>query len=148
MADDAPAVNLAVSLHGATQELRELTVPSARGTSIEELGAALDYHAKKSGRGAMLEYLLIDDVNDSDCAAESLADFARDRGAKFKPFVNLIPYNPTLAGANFGYETPTDERINSFHDLLKKEEIQSSVRWSSAAGRDANAACGQLVLGE
>lgn len=148
LADDAPAVNLAVSLHGATQELRELTVPSARGTSIEELGAALDYHAEKSGRGAMLEYLLIDDVNDGDSAAESLADFARDRGAKFKPFVNLIPYNPTLAGANFGYETPTDERINSFHDLLKKEEIQSSVRWSSAAGRDANAACGQLVLGE
>ncbi|GMI03345.1 hypothetical protein TrVE_jg13727 [Triparma verrucosa] len=148
LADDAPAVNLAVSLHGATQELRELTVPSARGTSIEELGAALDYHAKKSGRGAMLEYLLIDGVNDGDLAAESLASFARARGSQLKPFVNLIPYNPTLAGAAFSYKTPTDERINSFHALLKNEKIQSSVRWSSAAGRDAGAACGQLVLGE
>lgn len=61
-----------MSLHGATQELRELTVPSACRTSIEELGAALDYHAEKSGRGAMLEYLLIDDGNDNAFPAESI----------------------------------------------------------------------------
>ena len=149
LADDAPGVNLAVSLHGATQKLRELTVPSARGTSIEELGAALDYHAKKSGRGAMIEYLLIDSVNDGDEAAVSLAKFVRARGAEFQPFVNLIPYNPTLAGANFGYETPSDDRINSFTTLLKDTyKINVRVRWSSAAGRDAGGACGQLSLGE
>jgi adenine C2-methylase RlmN of 23S rRNA A2503 and tRNA A37 len=68
---------------------------------------ALDYHSEKSGRGAMLEYLLIDGVNDSDVEVEALADFCLSRRGNV--FVNLIPYNPTLAGQDFGYMVPTNE---------------------------------------
>ena len=61
----------------------------------------------------MIEYLLIDGVNDSDDEVEALAKFCierNDNGAG-KVFVNLIPYNPTFAGNSFGYETPSDNRI-------------------------------------
>jgi len=148
LAEEAPKVNLAVSLHGATQELRERTVPSARATTISELGEALDFHAKKSSRGSMLEYLLIDDVNDSEEAALQLVEFYRRRNKNHPPFVNLIPYNPTAAGDRFGYTTPLDDKINAFRDILKAEGVPSNVRWSSAGGRDALGACGQLSLGE
>jgi len=63
-----------------------------------------------------------------------------------KVFVNLIPYNPTLAGDDFGYRTPSDDRIYAFHNRLKDLGVNSFVRCSSANGRDTNGACGQLAL--
>merc|ERR1712238_505336 len=108
LADEAPQVNLALSLHSAIQESRELLIPSANANPMKSLGESLDYHATKSGRGAMLEYLLIDKVNDSDAEVDALAEFCQERNehncnsnnAK-DVFVNLIPYNPTLAGDDF-----------------------------------------------
>jgi 23S rRNA (adenine2503-C2)-methyltransferase len=148
LADDAPQVSLALSLHSAVQKSREKLIPSATANPIGSLGEALDYHSGKSGgRGAMLEYLLIDGVNDSDVEVDALANFCQERiTSGGKVFVNLIPYNPTLAGDDFGYETPSDDRINAFHDRLKSLGVKSLVRWSSASGRDANGACGQLAL--
>jgi len=185
LAEDAPGVCLALSLHGATQELRELLIPAATACPLDELAAALDYHTELSGRGVMMEYLLIENVNDSDRDADALALFVLDRGSEktnelpssstscaagalgipektheplpqdtpsqktknpTNSFVNLIPYNPTLAGGLFGYSTPSDERINAFHGRLRMHGISSLVRWSSAQGRDANGACGQLAL--
>ena len=149
LADDAPHVCLAISLHSALQESRIKLIPSANGNSIEELGRALDYHAMKSGRGAMIEYLLIDGVNDGVEEVDALVEFCLERNRKedeILTFVNLIPYNPTLAGDDFGYETPSDERIYAFHERLKENGVKSLIRWSSATGRDANGACGQLAL--
>ena len=99
----------------------------------------------------MLEYLLIDGVNDSEEAADALADFCVARAAVptaggAQPYVNLIPYNPTLAGGSFGYETPSDERVAAFHDRLRGKGVHSLVRWTSANGRDTDGACGQLAL--
>lgn len=144
LADEAPQVCLALSLHSAIQHSREALIPSAVSSHIDELGSALDYHAAKSGRGSMLEYLLIDGVNDSDEEMIALAEFCLQR--KGSIYVNLIPYNPTLAGDDFGYQTPTDERINAFHQKLKKSGVKALVRWSTKNGRDANGACGQLAL--
>jgi adenine C2-methylase RlmN of 23S rRNA A2503 and tRNA A37 len=149
LADEAPQISLALSLHGATQELRLKLIPTAKRSPLEQLEEAMDYHALKSSRGAMLEYLLIDGVNDDDDAAKALVRFCRDRasaGSKTSPFVNLIPYNPTVAGKGFEYQTPSDDRIDTFHNLLREEGINSLVRWSSAKGRDADGACGQLAL--
>ena len=76
LADEAPQVSLAISLHSALQESRERLIPSAVSNPIISLGEALDYHSEKSGgRGAMIEYLLIDGVNDSDADVNALADF-------------------------------------------------------------------------
>lgn len=144
LADEAPQVSLALSLHSAIQTSREKLIPSAISSRIDVLGDALDYHSNISGRGSMLEYLLIDGVNDSDDEVDALAGFCLQRQGS--PFVNLIPYNPTLAGDNFGYQTPSDERINAFHAKLKQSGIKTIVRWSTKNGRDANGACGQLVL--
>ncbi len=104
----------------------------------------MDYHVSKSGGGAMLEYRLIDGINDTDDAAHALVRFCRDRSTT--PFVNLIPYNPTIAGAGFDYQTPSDDQIEAFHKLLQLEGIHLLVRWSSTKEKDADGACGQLVL--
>ena len=144
LADEAPQVCLALSLHSAIQRSREVLIPSAMSSHIDELGCALDYHAKKSGRGSMLEYLLIDGVNDSNEEVDALVDFCLQREGSV--YVNLIPYNPNLAGDDFGYKTPSDDRINAFHDKLKESGVKALVRWSTANGRDANGACGQLAL--
>ena len=157
LADDMPGVSLALSLHGATQELREELIPSARGvkgTVIGELSDALDYHATVTGRGVMIEYLLIAGVNDDDAAADALGTFCLERQRKQMKkgrnssvtYVNLIPYNPTSAGDRFDYETPSDESIEAFASKLRDVYgVRTLVRWSSADGRDANGACGQLV---
>jgi adenine C2-methylase RlmN of 23S rRNA A2503 and tRNA A37 len=152
LADEAPQISLALSLHGATQPLREALIPSAKRAPLEELAFALDYHATLTGRGAMLEYLLIDGINDDENAVCALVKFCLDRCTPhnvkkgIRPFVNLIPYNPTLAGGVLGYKTPSDERIEAFHNSLRAEGINALVRWTSASGRDANGACGQLAL--
>jgi len=131
------------------QNSRLKLIPSACANPIDSLGEALDYHSIKNGcRGAMIEYLLIDGVNDSDDEVDALAKFCSERNVNGagQVFVNLIPYNPTLAGDIFGYETPSDDRIFAFHERLKELGVKSLVRWTSASGRDANGACGQLAL--
>jgi adenine C2-methylase RlmN of 23S rRNA A2503 and tRNA A37 len=145
LADEAPQVCLALSLHSAIQSSREVLIPSAISSHIDDLGDALDYHACKSGgRGAMLEYLLIDGINDSNEEARALTEFCLKREGSV--YVNLIPYNPTLAGDDFGFRTPLDGRINAFHENLKESGVKALVRWSTQNGRDANGACGQLAL--
>lgn len=141
---EAPQISLALSLHGATQQLRERLIPAAERAPLADLEAALDHHSRQTGRGVMVEYLLIDGVNDDQIAAKALVEFCLSRNV----FVNLIPYNPTLAGGRFGYQTPSDKRIRAFHEHLRRSGVKSLLRWSSASGRDANGACGQLVLSE
>ena len=164
LADDVPGVSLALSLHGATQKLREELIPSARGvrgSHLDELADALDYHAERTGRGVMIEYLLIQDVNDGVEAADALGEFCIERQQQQRTnasgkggrrhasvtYVNLIPYNPTSAGDRFGYQTPSDERIEAFSSRLRERYgVRTLVRWSSAEGRDAHGACGQLAV--
>ena len=152
-------MRLALSLHSATLPLRAELIPSA--TSMPELTDALDYHAHKTRSGVMLEYLLIDGVNDREEDADALAAFCADRNAaaaRVTPplsrkearaaagYVNLIPFNPTEAGDAHGYRTPSDSAVGAFHARLREEHgVHALVRWSSATGRDANGACGQLV---
>ena len=118
----------------------------------------------------MVEYLLIDAVNDRDSDADALAAFCAERAAAAAPaaaggaagggapalsrkearaaagYVNLIPFNPTEAGALHGYATPSDAAVERFHARLRDEHgVNALVRWTSAVGRDANGACGQLV---
>ena len=97
----------------------------------------------------MIEYLLIEGINDRSQDLASLAEFAKARGLPgCRPaFVNLIPFNPTAAGDLRGFKTPLDSRIASFHAGLRERDVNALVRWSSARGRDAGGACGQLAAG-
>lgn len=145
LARRAPNVHLAISLHGASAALREQLVPASKlSPPLPELEAALDDHAATTGREFMIEYLLIDGVNDTPAALQDLIAFCHRRSSP--PYVNLIPYNPTLAGSAMDFTSPSDDSVNEFHQGLLQEGIRCYVRWSSAAGRDANAACGQLVV--
>lgn len=90
----------------------------------------------------MLEYLLIEGVNENTEALQALISFAS--GGSY--YVNLIPYNPTVAGERLGYKTPSDAAIFDFHNALIESGIHSRVRWSTEAGRGASGACGQLVV--
>ena len=152
LAQDAPSISLALSLHGATPALRSQLLPAtsrSASSSLPRLEEALDYHAITTGRGVMLEYLLIDNVNDSDEACDALIAFCQRRQQSTPVYVNLIPYNPTLVGLANGYHTPSDIAVVQFQKRLQQSapwRIQSHIRWSSAAGRDANGACGQLAL--
>ena len=152
LADEIPQISLALSLHSALSSTRQLLIPSS--SSLEDLGNALDYyshqrqqkvkHTSKYTYSIMLEYLLIFGINDDIQHINALVQFCQQ--LRSKVFVNIIPYNPTIAGDLFDYTTPSNESIQQFYSQLKSNNIPCHIRWSSANGRDANAACGQLLL--
>ena len=91
MIDELPQVNLAISLHAATDALRDELVPINRKWPIREVIGAGRRFAARTGRRVSLEYVMIDGLNDTDEQAAGLAELARG----WRSHVNLIPLNPT-----------------------------------------------------
>jgi 23S rRNA (adenine2503-C2)-methyltransferase len=135
MADELPQVNLAISLHAATDDLRDELVPINRKWPVAEVVAAGRRFAARSGRRVSLEYVMIDGVNDTDEQAAGLADHAQG----WRSHVNLIPLNPTPGSRWSG--TPR-HRIERFTRLLRDGGASVTVR--DTRGREIDAACGQL----
>ncbi|CAE7285105.1 rlmN, partial [Symbiodinium microadriaticum] len=148
LAADHPEVALAVSLHAPTQELRAQLLPSSsRRWSLAEVMQAVQFHEDAVGRVPMFAYTLLPGVNDSEANASELAELLLERrsaGAP-RPFVNLVPYNATEAGAAAGYEVPTAKQLQDFRMLLRSKGLRATVRWSTTEGRAMGAACGQLA---
>ncbi|MFC3101167.1 23S rRNA (adenine(2503)-C(2))-methyltransferase RlmN [Altererythrobacter lauratis] len=131
-------VNLAVSLHAVTKEIRDEIVPINRKYGIEELLAACAaYPGASNARRITFEYVMLKDKNDSDEDARELVRLIRKY--KLPAKVNLIPFNP-WPGAP--YECSTPERIKRFSDIVFEAGISAPVR--TPRGRDIDAACGQL----
>jgi 23S rRNA (adenine2503-C2)-methyltransferase len=131
-------VNLAVSLHAVTKEVRDEIVPINRKYGIEELlQACADYPKANNARRITFEYVMLKDKNDSDDDARELVRLIRKY--KLPAKVNLIPFNP-WPGAF--YECSTPERIRAFSNLIFAEGISAPIR--TPRGRDIMAACGQL----
>lgn len=131
-------VNLAVSLHAVTKEVRDEIVPINRKYGIEELlQACADYPGASNARRITFEYVMLKDKNDSDEDARELVRLIRKYNLPAK--VNLIPFNP-WPGAP--YECSTPERIKSFSNIIFEGGISAPVR--TPRGRDIDAACGQL----
>jgi 23S rRNA (adenine2503-C2)-methyltransferase len=131
-------VNLAVSLHAVTKEVRDEIVPLNRKYGIPELLAACAaYPGSNNARRITFEYVMLKDKNDSDEDARELVRLIRAYRLPAK--VNLIPFNP-WPGSN--YECSTPERIARFSDIVFKAGISAPVR--KPRGRDIMAACGQL----
>jgi 23S rRNA (adenine2503-C2)-methyltransferase len=135
MIDELPQVNLAISLHAATDELRDELVPINRKWPVAEVVAAGRRFAARSGRRVSLEYVMIDGVNDGDEQALGLAEHARG----WRSHVNLIPLNPTPGSRWSG--TPM-RGIERFTRLLREGGVSVTLR--DTRGRDIDAACGQL----
>ncbi len=132
-------VNLAVSLHAVTKEIRDEIVPLNRKYGIEELlQACADYPGANNARRITFEYVMLDGKNDSDEDARELVRLIRKY--KLPAKVNLIPFNP-WPGAE--YECSPDERVQRFSDIVFEAGISAPIR--RPRGRDIMAACGQLT---
>ncbi|WP_448581447.1 23S rRNA (adenine(2503)-C(2))-methyltransferase RlmN [Thermaurantiacus sp.] len=131
-------VNLAVSLHAVTREVRDEIVPLNRKWGIPELLAACAaYPGANNARRITFEYVMLDGVNDSDADARELVRLIRQYRLPAK--VNLIPFNPWPGSP---YACSPDERIARFSALIFEGGISAPVR--TPRGRDIMAACGQL----
>jgi 23S rRNA (adenine2503-C2)-methyltransferase len=129
-------VNLAVSLHATTDEIRDRLVPLNRRYPIAELLAACRaYPRLRNAHRITFEYVMLKGVNDSPEDAKRLVTLIRGIPAK----VNLIPFNP-WPGTSF--ECSDDEAIEHFAAVVMKAGYASPVR--TPRGRDIMAACGQL----
>ena len=129
-------VNLAISLHAPTDELRSQTMPVNRKYPLPELIAACKDYIAATHRQVTFEYVLLAGVNDTPAYAHLLGNLL----APLEQFahVNCIPVNATSAS----YRTPGPEAIRAFRDVLFEHGISNSVR--AERGDDIAAACGQL----
>jgi 23S rRNA (adenine2503-C2)-methyltransferase len=129
--------NLAVSLHGTTDEQRtELVPPNAKYPLAAILDACRRFPLKKRSR-ITFEYVLLAGVNDRPEDARRLATLLSGIKAK----INLIPLNPA---PGIPFERPSDARVDAFGQILADRHLTVSVRKSR--GRDIRAACGQLIV--
>lgn len=137
LADEPLGLRLAISLHGATDEVRQQIMPVNQRYPLAELLPAVRAFSEKHGRMVTLEFILIEEINDSLDQAEKLRDIARDLHAH----VNLIPYN-TVEG--LPWKRPSITRQERFADVLRAARVPMTLRREK--GHDIAAACGQLRL--
>lgn len=137
LAEEPLGFRLAISLHGATNEVREQIMPINRKYPLERLLPAAKHFAAKHGRMLTLEFILIEEVNDSLEQARALATIA----CQLHAHVNLIPYN-SVPGLD--WVRPSVPRQEAFADVLRGQRISVTLRREK--GHDINAACGQLRL--
>ncbi len=136
-ADQPLQVRLAISLHGATDAVRERIMPVNRKYPLSELLDACSYYCSRKSQHITFEYILIRGVNDTEEEARTLAAHARRLRAK----VNLIPYNDV---EGLDWERPSPVVQERFLNVLKGEGVSATLRREK--GRDIAAACGQLRL--
>ncbi len=137
LAEEPMQYRLAISLHGATDEIREQIMPVNRKYPLKELVAACEYYQQKKGKMITFEYILIAGVNDAPSQARPLGQLAHRLHAK----VNLIPYN-TVEG--LPWERPSEQAQEAFLAALEKQKVAATLRREK--GHDIDAACGQLRL--
>jgi 23S rRNA (adenine2503-C2)-methyltransferase len=139
-AERFPRLGMALSLHSARQERREKLIPLARRFPLDMLRAALVHVTSLQRRPVMIEYLLLDGLNDSDQDLQALAEFLRGLCVH----INLIPYNAVDEAPSLADTSPARRR--AFAAVLKAAGFAVTVRYS--LGPDIAAACGQLARRE
>jgi 23S rRNA (adenine2503-C2)-methyltransferase len=135
LAKESLKVNLAISLHATSNEIRDRIMPVNRGFAIEELLAACRRFPLPFRQRMTFEYVLLEDVNDSVEDARRLVRLLKGIRGK----VNLIPFNDWEGS---GFARPPLPRILAFQAVLLEHGITATIRWSK--GEDIGAACGQL----
>jgi 23S rRNA (adenine2503-C2)-methyltransferase len=136
LADLGLPLTLAVSLHAATDALRDDLVPVNRVHPLVELEQAVQAYRARTRRRVTIEWCLIGDVNDDALQADALARIAR----RVRAHINIIPMNPT---PGVRWKEPTPARTDAF--VARLERAGATVTLRDTRGRDAEAACGQLL---
>jgi 23S rRNA (adenine2503-C2)-methyltransferase len=135
LAEERLPVTLAISLHAARDELRDVLVPINRKYPVHELVDAAQAYGTKTGRRVSYEWVLLADVNDTERDAKELGRLLRRKLAH----VNLIPFNPV---EDTPYRAPDRAAIRRFKEMVEAQGLNVTVR--DTRGREADAACGQL----
>lgn len=136
--DEPLQLNLAVSLHAPNDRLRQKIIPAAKNYPLEKIIKAVWRYSHNTNRRVMFEYIMIDNVNDSDnCAYELVALIKNNLPLKLV-FVNLIRYNPAR-----NFKPSNEQRIKQFKMILEDNNIETTQRFRF--GQDIKAACGQLA---
>ncbi len=136
LADEETKVNLALSLHAADDEKRNMIMPINEQNTLEVLMDALKYFYQKTGNKISYEYITFKNFNDGIQDAKNLVKLCKSFPVK----VNIIEYNP-IEGLDF--VKSDEDAINKFALYLRKHEIMCTIRRSR--GKDIDAACGQLA---
>lgn len=126
---------LAISLHAPDEQTRSKLMPINRRYPITQLMDAARFYIQQTGKKVMLEYTMLQDINDTPQQAQMLSDLIGSDAFH----VNLIPYNQTQ---NLGFTKSSQQQILTFYDILKKNHITVTMR--REFGSSVNAACGQL----
>ena len=137
LANEGISIRLAISLHGATNEVRNQIMPINKRYPLEVLIPAIEKFREKHGRMVTLEFILIEGVNDSLEQARALVKIAQ----RLHAHVNCIPYNKV---EGLEWKRPSISRQNKFVQILKDANVSVTIRREK--GHSINAACGQLRL--
>lgn len=132
-------INLAVSLHAPTNELRQKLMPINKKYPIEKVLSGVADYIKKNKRRVMLEYLMIDNLNDSPICVKKLALLLKKMKNKLF-FVNLISFNPV---GHSEFKPSSGDKIRKFKEILEQSGIACTQRYRF--GKEIKAACGQLA---
>jgi 23S rRNA (adenine2503-C2)-methyltransferase len=137
LAEHPLQIRLAISLHGATDDVRNQIMPVNRKYNLASLLEACVYFTEKKKQRLTFEYILIENVNDQIDQAIALASLA----SRLKAKVNLIPYNKV---EGLPWKRPSLNRQNIFLRTLQRSGVDATIRREK--GHDIDAACGQLRL--
>ena len=136
LGDDGVRFNLAISLHSANDNKRDILMPINQKINLEELRESIRYFYDKTGSRVTYEYILFKNLNDSIEDAQKLVQFAKASPCK----INLIEYNMV---DDLPYKKSSNKVTDRFIAYLEEKNIIATLRKSK--GKDINAACGQLV---
>ncbi|MDO9399715.1 MAG: 23S rRNA (adenine(2503)-C(2))-methyltransferase RlmN [bacterium] len=140
LANQSLQINLAISLHAPSNELRVRIIPANKKRPIEKIIDAINYYLDKTGRRVMIEYIMIKDFNDSVEHARQLAELLKQIERPLY-FVNLISFNSTGE-----FKQSDSVKIKQFREILIRQKIETTLRYRF--GQDIKAACGQLAVNE
>jgi 23S rRNA (adenine2503-C2)-methyltransferase len=139
LAQENLQITLALSLHDPIDTDRDFLVPVNKKWPVFEVVDALKRYYQKTKRRVTIEYIMIQDLNDSDEKAQLLGELVQDLHCN----INLIPYNATDVKDPF--QRSTNARIKSFKEILVKSSRNKTITVRKERGHDINAACGQLA---
>ena len=135
LSEEKIQINLAVSLHASNNELRSSLMPVNRAYSLHDLIECIRKYISKTNRRVTIEYIMLKDINDARKNAIELGKLLKGMNV----YVNLIPYNETNHNE---FKKTTKDKILEFYDILKKNNINVTIR--KEFGGKIDAACGQL----
>lgn len=138
-ADTFGQVNLAISLHFATNEKRDKYMPINKAYNLDELREALQYYLRKNRRRLFIEYIMLNDINDTTQDARMLIRYIKSIGYDGLLIVNLIKYN----SIDEAFKPSTRNGVERFKKNMEAGGIPCTIRRS--IGDDIHGACGQLA---